>query len=124
MSNLSFRPPAAIAISADYLARSFGASFASYVDTSAALKTLVTPAANVNGLVIRSAGIVMSGGSCSLFADTAAPSSAGDTAKRALLGARSTSALLPYQVYVPPGYGLYLWPDSATNRLNVTWDLL
>jgi hypothetical protein len=110
----------------DYQAHKIGASFGNVVNAGASLQTYILPAANVNGVILRTGWLTTTANNMLLVADTAAPSSPTDTTKRAIasIGGAAAFWALGQQLYLPPGYGLYLYTDGGTNRGNLTWDVL
>ena len=95
---------------------------------TAAVQTLVTPAANVNGLILRHVSMTtVSGQACTLFADTAAPSGYLDLTKDVVFHSRDSNQVNHYEpVFIPAGQGLY-WAASAANTHNfiaADYDLL
>lgn len=92
------------------------------------LNTLITPAANTDGIVICQATI-SSGGSneTALYADTAAPSNVSDNTKRRFLYSQNKDVTeLAAPIIIPAGLGLYFYSNGAgnENNCNVVYDTL
>ncbi|WP_200893992.1 hypothetical protein [Xanthomonas sp. MUS 060] len=99
---------------------------------------LVSPANNVNGLIVSTAILTTSpGGYVNLYASETAPTAPGDLNTRIIFCANSDTpndkkgiAIMPYPLFIPAGLGLWatsgLYASSATSTggLSITWDLL
>lgn len=88
--------------------------------------TLVTPAANANGLIIRNYTVYTASGVGALFADTAAPATAYDVTKRCLANNAGLGAVSGKDIYVPAGIGLYSASSAASTGTGctLTYELL
>lgn len=91
------------------------------------VQTLVTPAANTNGLVIRTFSVPSNTSALiAVYADTAAPTGAGDATKRTAFVANSTGSygaqgfITPLDI--PAGYGLYVCGAGSADAA-ITWDM-
>ncbi len=89
---------------------------------------VVAPANNLKGIYIRTCTLTVtaSGGGATLYANPAAPASVGDANSRPLLnlynsGGTST-AVLPYPLFVPPGIGLWVGASVASG-VAISYDL-
>lgn len=96
-----------------------------------ALTQIVDPAANINGVVIRTGAIVSSTGTLNLWSGQTAPTGIGDRTKPAIFGANGSAAgganeqvLLPYPLFIPAGYGLWAHSNVAGAAISLTWDFL
>ncbi|WP_404939078.1 hypothetical protein P7C00_11585 [Pseudomonas sp. JDS08PS003] len=83
---------------------------------------LISPAANVNGVIIRtgafsanSSGIVTTG--------NVAPTGVGDISKPILAATGPAALTLPYPITLPAGYGLWISTNNNGNAY-ITYDLL
>ncbi|WP_341894311.1 hypothetical protein [Ferrovibrio terrae] len=129
MSSSALKAPTTVAanILADYAARKIGASSAGTVALGATAVQLINPASNVNGAIVRTAALyTVSNWDSALYSGTSAPSSASDMTKPLLLfilHAQGT-IMLPAQIYLPPGYGLWAIAGGGTNRAYCSYDLL
>jgi len=94
---------------------------------------LVAPAANVNGLVLRTATITAGNAWSILSTGTTAPTSDIDVTRPVILACRGAaaantgagaSATLPFQITIPAGYGLWLASSGSFNGAYITYDLL
>ena len=98
--------------------------------TSVALATIVEPAANTKGIRIASACVsAQHGGGIRLMVKTSAPASWQDGAAvlaSALNGVASPPVILPYEMVVPPGYGLYEQSSLSSNNsfADVAYEVL
>ncbi|WP_146094341.1 hypothetical protein [Xanthomonas arboricola] len=103
-----------------------GAQFANVGVAANVVTQIVSPATNQYGIVIRTCSL--SGASSAIglavYADTSAPSGYGDGTKRVIfLGVAPPSDHFPYQVYLPPGYGVWL-VTNGNGSINMTYDVL
>lgn len=93
----------------------------------AGVYAIVTPAANVRGVVLRIATIeANTAAAWALYADTAAPSAWNDFTKGAISRGNQTSAfgvtIAAQEIYVPPGVGLWFATQAALPCV-ARWDL-
>jgi hypothetical protein len=92
--------------------------------------TIVAPASNVNGLVLRSICIEISvggaGNDLGVFADTAAPANWNDVTKNRIIALKplNTLSMPELNVFLPVGFGLYWYSDLAGQRLWCSYDIL
>jgi hypothetical protein len=92
---------------------------------------IVAPAANVNGLYLRTCSLgLTASGEAHLFADTSAPSGTGDNTKRRIMlhtaGALS-AAQMPEPMFIPAGMGIWLATAATAPQGGsavLTWDLV
>jgi len=88
---------------------------------------IVNPAANENGLVIRTCSFSQMSNTAAgaqLYADVEPPASFGDGSKRLVfLAVAPPPVQLPYQLYVPPGHGLW-FATNAPASINLSYDFL
>ncbi len=102
------------------------------LSADATLKTLVAPAANVNGIDVIAASMdAWNTTGTRLMAHTSAPATWDDSAALTLLavmsaGAGAAGSVLGAPVRVPAGYGLYLQSSNNTYQVHraVTWEVL
>ena len=96
-------------------------------NNSVAVQTIIAPAANQNGVILRLASMGVSNGTAALYADTAAPVSVVDATKRTVRRVTKSAdwdhAHLR-ELYLPPATGLYYVSNAANNTISVTWDVL
>lgn len=88
--------------------------------------TVVAPATNSNGLILRTLSVDAVAGHFALFADTAAPSSVSDTTKNKLLHVLNGTYLVTPQfphLYLPAGLGLYFYAGAAGVNFWCSYDL-
>lgn len=102
---------------------------AGYGSNSTTAVAIVTPAANTNGMILRTVdGMSSSAGNYSgLFARTTAPAGYyGNTGRISGNSATPTQAKVPLPLYIPAGYGLYYIGSGADaySGFYVTYDLL
>lgn len=108
-----------------------GSMFAALNTAGPSAVTILAPAANLNGAVVRSAAarnnIADNGG---LFTGTATPGTTGSPTNRPAIMLRNNVAggnavHLPNPVQIPAGYGLWWVDTTATSDTyaNVTYDL-
>jgi len=86
--------------------------------------TIVAAGSNANGLVIRIAQISNSGQQCAMTAGTSAPSST--TSNQVILSGQggAINALLPREIFLPAGQGLYFYSAAAGGIYDVSYDIL
>ena len=98
---------------------------ASYLnDFAAGVTTVVTPAANTRGIVIRTFARSSTAAGIGLYADTAAPSAYTDLTKRRVWVGGGTEWWMWFgEIFIPPGNGLYV-AASALVLGNMTYDVL
>jgi len=113
-----------------------GDRFVSIYPIPSGVVTIVDPATNTRGLLLRTGLIAPANGSVNLFAGAVAPSNAGDTTKAIIFSGNGASAVgsasevvLPYPLFIPAGKGLWVGTsvpsDSARAAgIALTWDLL
>lgn len=116
---MEFQAPAAIGVS--FLNRRINGVY-----------QLISPAQNVNGLIIKTFYTALSAGQgCLLYADTVAPAAFNDLTKRQIFGFNSatstttsyTQGVLPYSLYVYPSLGVWI-SSNADIPISTTYDLL
>lgn len=106
------------------------------VSVSNAIAVIVPPTTNLSGIIIRTCTLNLNAtGAISalgtLVADTAAPASIGAGRVIASIGTganTATSQTVPYEIFVPPGLGLW-WAATAAaagtqNSVTLTYDIL
>lgn len=106
-----------------------GTSFAN-VTANGAVQTLLLPAANLNGIILRTYSwqIATGYGMGSFYADTAAPAAHGDLTKRAIFIVQQTGTSGPGigaaspNLFIPAGWGLYFASSAANGTFTCTWD--
>lgn len=96
------------------------------ISASGGVQTVITPAANVNGIIIRTLQAQSSAGnSNTVFADTAAPATYNDSTKRIIFMASDGSINnLAKAIKIPPGCGLFVACNSASGAFYGTYDIL
>lgn len=103
-----------------------GGSYVAATNTGA-VQTLISPASNTGGLILRTVSMCCGSSSQSaLFADTSAPSGYTDVTKEQILQCQSSDISNMKDVFVPAGKGIY-WDastNSTSNRVHITYDLL
>jgi len=89
---------------------------------------IVAPAANTNGLFIRTATVInYGGGATALFADTTAPTpGAGWKRPVYVVHGFSTGTAFnaPTSIFIPAGYGLYGMSQGTNGAIHLTWDVV
>ncbi|MDB5993044.1 MAG: hypothetical protein JWP42_180 [Pseudomonas sp.] len=92
---------------------------------------IVDPAANTNGVHLRTATLVSSTGTLNLWTGPTAPTGIGDRSKPAIFGGNGSAAggannqiQLPYPMFLPAGYGLWAHSNVAGAAISLTWDFL
>lgn len=95
---------------------------------SAGVTQIVAPNQNLTGLVLRTLSVNLNGNSLVVFADTTAPSSAGDYTRRPIFAAATGSGVtsngvLPFPLYIYPGLGLWIGL-SAGAGIGLTYDFV
>ena len=103
-----------------------GESFVSLINTSG-VQTVVTPASNVNGVILRITSIdFISGNETWLIAATSAPASSNGVDGKRIFHARifPNAHSLPNNIYVKPGEGVYYRCENGANRLYINYDIL
>ncbi len=106
-----------------------GGSNIDFTAGGAGVTTIITPATNANGILIRNLQIDSTSSlSARAYADTAAPSGMGDSSKRSILSYNGVGNVMPqqmpYQLFLPSGTGLYFAVGGANARLSGTYDAL
>lgn len=103
-----------------------GQHFAVADGVAAAVTTMVAPAANVNGLILRTASIMSTSNRAALFAAPTAPPNADDLTRRVIMFGWSSACMLPQQLLIPAGNGLYFarGGSSTSYAASVSYDLL
>lgn len=89
--------------------------------------TFITPAANLNGLILRTAVLYTTNQLAALWVDTAAPASATNLNTRCVLRNYSGNIVLPHPLYVPAGHGIFYTLTGTWNTnygASITYDLL
>lgn len=105
-----------------------GQSFVNVGVGPGALTTLVAPASNPSGLIIRTLSINSGGGTGAIYTSATAPSSASDLTTRIVFQFSSASAgdsqTVPHELYVYPGMGVYIGNSHPTGNviLFMTYD--
>lgn len=98
-----------------------------YGTTSNSLVTIVTPAANTNGVEVTGA-ILLNGGSANtirVMYDTSAPALYYNGVGIIGVQASNENKCLSYPIIIPAGYGLYKMAGSATSHsYEVVYDIL
>lgn len=96
--------------------------------STAGVQTIISPAANVNGAIIRTlnCNITSGGNIASIFADTAAPSGWNDATKACIYNVFGSSVhgYVVSDIYLPAGVGLYGAASTTWQYLTVTYDLI
>lgn len=105
-----------------------GSSFAAGALTASAGGTsLLVPASNTNGAIIRTI-FGYPPGSTNVFAvycDTAGPASATDATKNCVFNGANTFVIPPpLPIYIPSGIGIYAISNAAGGFFHISWDLL
>ncbi len=103
-----------------------GTSFSTAAPGAATAATLLSPAANVRGAILRTVNVT-SGGSdfVTIWADTAAPSNVNDLTKRRIGVFNSNgSAVLQLPIFIPAGVGIYGMSNVASSAMYISYDLL
>jgi len=108
-----------------------GAKFSNAAPYSTSPERLIAPADNVNGAVIRTASIHVGNLYGMLSTGVKPPTGYTDNTVPVILSVRAgdsgpgSEAVLPYEVQIPAGYGLWFVKGSTTTGIaNVTYDLL
>jgi hypothetical protein len=90
--------------------------------------TLITPESNATGVVLRSGHVSATGGTVALCADKVAPASYAAMVRPVFSVSSSAgvtmSQVLPYPMYVDPGFGVYLAGQNTGGSGLVTFDLV
>ena len=107
-----------------YLHQNLGSSFAAY-ENAAGVQTVVTPAANVAGVILWQVQLTDSSSTatCYLYAATAAPSGSTDVTKRRIYTGIGNGGpqRLAVPLFVPAGNGIYAAAGTAVwGFLNYT----
>ncbi|WDZ98337.1 hypothetical protein Herbaro_11260 [Herbaspirillum sp. WKF16] len=93
---------------------------------------VIAPATNTQGAILRTifmfAGPSTGLAAAFLYADTSAPSVAGDASKRLIaqvnaLGNTTNGIIVPYEIEVPAGLGVWIGQQLG-GRVELTWDLI
>jgi len=103
---------------------SLGASFVTGTTPSTAPQTIILPATNTGGVVLRHASVFGVANYTALYADTAAPTNVLDTTKRRLLLGTGVTPFDLRDMYLPAGVGLYAVANGANNYYSATFDIL
>lgn len=96
-----------------YNASRVGSSFAAVNGPPVGATTILAAGSNTNGVTVK-AGFTLVGGSSAFIAlttGTVAPTSL--TSNEPVLAAFSSTSVLPEDMYLPPGQGLYVWDATA-----------
>lgn len=95
------------------------------------LQTLVTPAANTNGIRVDADGVVVTGstGQCRFMAKTSAPASIGDMSARTInwyhiTTSARTGGSPQYPFIIPAGEGLYFQADATSIQATIDYEVL
>ena len=93
-----------------------------------AATTIIAPATNVAGLVIRHLVLKPTGSQVTLYVGTAPPAALSDGTKRMIAAWDNTLAnpepwILPLPLEIAAGLGLYGWSTAAGNNLCFGYDL-
>lgn len=82
----------------------------------------------MNGIVIRTFSFNVANSGGNLYASATAPGGPADLATRIVFEFASASAddsaTLPYELYIPPGLGLWVTNSGTTVNAFMTYDLL
>lgn len=89
---------------------------------------VVSPSVNVAGMVIRTLSLnLVAAGSIVLFTGPTAPTSSADDFMAFRLDTATTrdSATMPYELELPAGYGLWIWPiiTGGAGGIIMSYDL-
>lgn len=92
---------------------------------------IIAPSVNLHGIIIRTLGISIftSSGATgvNVYTDTAAPAASFDSTKRIVMQATEEASaadlMLPYQLYLYPGMGMWLG-TSGNATVTVSYDLV
>lgn len=107
--------------------RKLGDNVAGAINT-ASVSTLISPTANVNGVIIRTLAIVANSNNIgSIMAKTSAPSSFTDTtAFHLAVAQQNTSVNMSQPIKIPAGVGVYIDFANSNNSAfgSITYDLL
>ena len=114
------------AIGGNTYTNKLGGSYASNKAASAGAVTIVAPGSNPNGIVVRSA--IVSGPASAnvngLYSGTSAPTTATTNPPIVTVpGAALEVAQLPHDLWVPAGFGLYYWADTAAYGYSISYDI-
>ncbi len=103
-----------------------GASIASAAPAAATAATLLSPASNTRGAILRTV-TVSSGGSdfVTIWADTVAPTGVNDLNRRRIgVFNANGSMVLQLPIYLPPGVGIYGMSNVSGSAMFISYDLL
>jgi hypothetical protein len=106
-----------------------GTQFVNVPVSAGSVLQIVNPTVNTNGIWIRTCGLrsVVAGGTTVLFANATKPASANDSNARAIFNVVYTDAIgqavLPHQLFVPAGLGLWLGAVEDGGMI-MTYDVL
>ena len=100
-----------------------GASFAQAAFT-AGVTTIVAPAANTNGIVLRVASFYCATHEAAIYTDTAAPSGWNDVTKQRLFVLSSAQGHEVRDIFIPAGDGLYVAMSGTSGHYNLSFDIL
>lgn len=106
-----------------------GSSFAN-VTANGAVQTLLAPAANLNGIILRSYAWHVAAGynQAGFYADATAPAAYNDLTKRALFmtvqAATSPQGAISAtpNLFLPAGWGLFFASSTVQGTFSATWD--
>jgi hypothetical protein len=90
---------------------------------AAGATTIVAPASNVNGVVIRGACLVPNTGTVGIFAGTSAPTTL-LTNQAVFIAAGTAQMTMPREILLPAGQGVYLYNNGAAAQQTVNYDIL
>lgn len=103
-----------------------GQYFAVADGLAAAVTTMVAPASNVNGLILRTASMLSTSNRSALYAAPTAPPDANDLTRHAIMFGWSSAYTLDQQLLIPAGNGIYFarGGSSANYAASISYDLL
>lgn len=90
------------------------------------IATLVSPANNPHGLIIRTLTLNVSEAGVNIYANPTPPTSATDFTTRMVFefstASGADSATLPYELYIYPGHGVYATQSGSIGNVFMTYD--
>lgn len=91
---------------------------------NSAVQTVLSPASNTNGAILRTLSMSGQTSSSAFFADTSAPSGYADYTKRGIAHIFGGGSFDTKDIYLPAGVGMYFACQNTGTVCRVTYDLL
>ncbi|KNX79236.1 MULTISPECIES: hypothetical protein [Pseudomonas] len=93
-----------------------------------AVSQVFSAADNKDGVYLRTATLCTGGGILNLYTGPKAPAYLGDMSVHAIMGGINggidSQYTLPYQLFIPAGYGLWTVANNATAAVALTYDFV